>query len=377
MVDTRNWFKTLPHTRQRKLLASQRDGLKIKVNGQSLLNFSSNDYLGLSVNPQVCAAVHDAVNQHGLGSGASRLISGDDPLFHQFEQELAAWKGFESCLLVGSGMLANIGLMQILADRFTHVFADKLNHASLLDGVRLSGAKHLRYPHADLETLTQLLQQNTDDKRIIVSDGVFSMDGDAADVKELIQLAEDYDTLLVVDDAHGTGTLGEAGKGLIAGAGVAGHARLIEVGTLGKAFGSYGAYILGTEQMIEGLRQRMRTLIYSTALPVAVIAGAKEALGIIKIGALVHQLQDHVRYFLHHSKGLNLLPSISPIQPVMLGSDANALKASAALKEQGFFVPAIRPPTVAEGQSRLRITLSATHSQEEIKALTEALANCV
>lgn len=373
MADSRNWFKPVLKTRQRKLLASSRDGLWITVNGQKLLNFASNDYLGLSTNDVIKNAAIQTITTHGLGSGASRLVSGDDPIFHQLESELAQWKGFEACLLVGSGMLTNIGLLQALADRFTHIFADKLNHASLVDGARLSGAKVHRYAHLDDKKLAQLLQQQPVSKRIIVSDGVFSMDGDVADVKKLLQLAETYDALLVIDDAHGIGTVGNAGKGLIAQAGVSGHPRLIEVGTFGKAFGSYGAYVLGTRELIEGLRQNMRTLIYSTALPVAVFAGVRQSLDMIKQGELTKKLQENISFFLEHASCLALFPSKTAIQPVMLGSDESALAASEKLKELGYFVPAIRPPTVPEGQARLRITLSALHSQKDIQSLITAL----
>jgi 8-amino-7-oxononanoate synthase len=373
MVDTSNWFDVLSETRQRKLLASQRDGLWIEVQGQKLLNFASNDYLGLSTNPQVCTAAKTAIDTHGLGSGASRLVSGDAPLLHAFEREFAAWKGFEACLLLGSGMLANMGLLQALADRHTHIFSDKLNHASLVDGARLSGAKVHRYAHLDLNILEAQLQKHVAAKRIIVSDGVFSMDGDAVDVQALIGLAETYDAIVVIDDAHGTGTVGIDGKGLVGQAGLAGHARLLEVGTLGKAFAAYGAYILGTEEMVEGLRQRMRTLIYSTALPATVIAGAQAALHIIQSTDVVKTLQDNVSYFLEHTQHLKLLPSNTAIQPVLLGSDAQALAAAQMLREAGFFVPAIRPPTVPQGKSRLRITLSAAHSQQDIQALIQAL----
>jgi len=376
MVDSRNWFETLPETRQRKLLGSQRDALSIDIDGQRLLNFASNDYLGLSYHPQVREAVQRSIAKHGFGSGASRLVSGDAPEFHAFEQALAEWKGFEACLLVGSGMLANIGLLQTLADRHTHIYTDKLNHASLVDGARLSGAKVHRYGHLDTKLLKQLLENKTNNqgsRNIIVSDGVFSMDGDGADVSTLLQLAEEFDALLVIDDAHGTGTVGIGGKGLIQQASISGHSRLLEVGTLGKAFGAYGAYILGAHEMIEGLRQRMRTFIYSTALPVAVIAGAQEALNIIKQGDLVRKLQENVGFFIKNAKNLNILDSNTPIQPLMLGTDEQALNMAKQLRESGFFVPAIRPPTVPEGQSRLRITLSAEHSQQNISALIQAL----
>ncbi len=374
-MDTRNWFKTIPETRKRKLLASQRDGLWIEVDGQKLLNFASNDYLGLSTHPKVCAAAQDVIKQHGLGSGASRLVSGDDPTMHVLEQSLASWKGFEACLLMGSGMLANIGLIQALADRHTHIFADKLNHASLVDGTRLSGAKVHRFPHLNLQILEEMLQKSDAKKKLIVSDGVFSMDGDVADVAALLALADSYDALLLLDDAHGTGTLGEQGKGLLAQAGLAGHARLIEVGTLGKAFGSYGAYVLGTAEMIEGLRQHMRTLIFSTALPPSLYAGAQVALDLMQTTDVVKQLQNNITYFLAQAKNLPLMPSQTAIQPMLLGKDEDALDASNQLREQGYFVPAIRPPTVPEGSARLRLTLSAAHSQQDIQGMVKALAN--
>lgn len=379
MTHSRNWFPTLPPSRQRRLLASQRQGKMIVLDGQSYINFSSNDYLGLSAHPQLSAAAVASIQAHGFGSGASRLVSGDDAVFHAFEHQLAAWKGFESCLLMGSGMLANIGLLQAVVGRGGFVFADKLNHASLVDGARLSMAKVLRFAHLDTLALEKMLQTNQqnypDAKRVIVSDGVFSMDGDAADVAQLLRLADTYDALLIIDDAHGTGTMGNTGKGLIDVAGVAGHTRLLEVGTLGKSFGSYGAYILGCAEMVEGLRQRMRTFIYSTALPVAAIAAAQAALAEIQQGQWVAKLQDNVAFFLKGAQGLTLMPSLSPIQPVLLGSDEAALDMAQHLRAAGIFAPAIRPPTVPEGTSRVRLTLSAAHTRHDIQQLLDALAH--
>jgi len=344
----------------------------IHVDGRTLINFASNDYLGLSFHPAVCMGATGALAE-SVGSGASRLVSGDDPMLHRLEQKLAAWKGYEACLIVGSGMLANLGLLQALADRHCHCFSDKLNHASLVDGVRLSGAKAHRYTHLDTAQLEQQLQKHAADRRIIVSDGVFSMDGDCADVAELLSLAETYDTLLLIDDAHGTGTVGETGKGLSDMAGVAGHARLIEVGTFGKAFGSYGAFILATHELIEGLKQRQRTMIYSTALPVALIAAAETALAIIEKGNEVKQLQRNLHYFKAATADLAFMPSDTPIQPMMIGSDEKALSMAKSLADHGFFVPAIRPPTVPEGTARLRFTITAAHTEEQIDALIECL----
>jgi len=369
--DTRHWFDAIPKDRQRRFSASSQQGIHISLAGQSLINFASNDYLGLRNHPQVKKAAIAAIQKDGMGSGASRLISGDHPQLHQLEQELAAWKGYESCLIVGSGMLANIGLIQALANRHTHVFSDKLNHASLVDGVRLSGAQAHRFSHRSYEKLSISLETNTAEKRIIISDGIFSMDGDCADVSQLLYLAEKHDTLLLLDDAHGTGCIGEHYRGLTSH--IAGHERLIEVGTFGKAFGAYGAFILGTHELIEGLKQRLRTMIYSTALPAAMPAAMLTALRLIKTGDLQDKLQQNLQLFRNQTHHLNLLPSNTAIQALVVGEDAQALAASQALRDTGFFVPAIRPPTVPEGTSRLRITLSAAHSTEHVQQLCSSL----
>jgi len=346
------------------------------VDGARLLNFSSNDYLGLSFHPEVQSAAIRAIRDHGFGSGASRLVSGDDPALHDLEDALACWKGYEAALAPGSGMLANIGLLDALSERGTHLFCDKLNHASLVDGARLCrGAVH-RYAHLDMTGLERLLEQHHAPQRIIVSDGVFSMDGDCANIRTLIQLAEAHDALVVLDDAHGLGTMGPDGRGLVAEAGVQGHARLIETGTCGKALGAYGAFILGSSAIIEGLRQRLRTMIYSTALPPSAPAAALTALKVMRGENLPHRLQDKLQFFLQlaRQEKLPLMVSRTPVQPLVLGSDEAALRASSWLREQGFFVSAIRPPTVPEGTARLRITLSVAHEDEDIKRLVEALA---
>ncbi|MDQ6955838.1 MAG: 8-amino-7-oxononanoate synthase [Mariprofundaceae bacterium] len=369
--DSRQWFDSIPKDRQRRFAASSQQGIHITLTGQSLVNFASNDYLGLRSHPQIKEAAITAIQKDGMGSGASRLISGDHPQLHQLENELAAWKGYESCLVVGSGMLANIGLIQALADRHTHVFCDKLNHASLVDGVRLSGAKTHRFSHRDYNKLSTLLERNNAHKRIIVSDGVFSMDGDCADVAQLLSLAENHGTLLLLDDAHGIGCIGNNYRGLSSN--IAGHERLIEVGTFGKSFGGYGAFILGTDELIGGLKQRLRTMIYSTALPAAMPAAMLESLKLIQTGSLQKKLQDNLQLFHKQTLALKLLPSETAIQALIIGSDGDALAAAQTLRNAGFFVPAIRPPTVPEGTSRLRITLSAAHSSEQIENLTTAL----
>ncbi len=357
----------------RHFSASQCDGTYIRVAGHQLINFSSNDYLGLSFHPDLCKSAIRVIKSHGLGSGASRLVSGDDPILHVLEARLARWKGYESCLIVGSGMLANIGLLQALANRHTHIFADKLNHASLVDGARLSTAFTHRFEHLNTKQLDQLLCDHAAEKRIIVSDGIFSMDGDCADANRLAQLAEQHNTLLLIDDAHGIGTVGKEGRGLTAECDIAGHSRLVEVGTFGKAFGSYGAFILGAHELIDGLRQRLRTMIYSTALPVAVVAAADAALTLIMSGTVVQSLQDRLSYFRQQVTDLPMTGSVTAIQPLILGSNERALQAAATLCEAGFFVPAIRPPTVPFGTARLRITISAAHTHEQIDQLVNAL----
>jgi len=379
MPDSSNWFSPVTEVRHRSFLCSQRSDIWIEVHGTRLLNFASNDYLGLSFHPEVQRAAIETIRHDGFGSGASRLVSGDDPLLHELEDALVRWKGYEAALIVGSGMLANIGLLNALAERGTHLFCDKFNHASLVDGARLACGTIHRYAHLDLGGLERLLKKYHTSRRIIVSDGVFSMDGDCADIRALMQLAESYDALVVLDDSHGLGTAGPGGRGLAAEAGVQGHTRLIEVGTCGKALGAYGAFILGSSEMIEGLRQRCRTMIYSTALPPCVSSAALAALRVLQEENLSQKLQENVKLFLHLARqaDLPLVASCTPIQPLILGSDEAALQASSRLHEHGFFVSAIRPPTVPEGTARLRITVSAAHKAEHIKNLVKALVMTV
>jgi len=378
MPDSRNWFEPVASDRRRRIMPRlhRSDGVWVELDGNRLLNFASNDYLGLTAHAQVREAASQVLAVEGLGSGASRLISGDAPEWRTLERELAAWKGYESALLLGSGMLANMGLLDALADRHTQVYCDRLSHASLIDGARLCRGRLRRYRHLDMAQLAHMLADADAGRRIIVSDGVFSMDGDCADVRELITLAERFDAIVVLDDAHGTGVLGPGGRGLVAEAGLAGHPRLIEVGTLGKALGGYGAFVLGAQAVIDGLVQRLRTLIYSTALPPALAAAASCAVRLVREGGARKRLQANLAHFLEQAKRreLPLLPSVTPIQPLLIGDDAAALCAADQLRQAGFFVPAIRPPTVPEGTARLRITLSASHEREHIDGLIEALA---
>jgi len=359
---------------------SCRDGsIRLRIGDKNLINFSSNDYLGLACHAGVIKAATDQISREGLGSGASRFISGDSPELHKLETRLADWKGYEAALVVGSGYLANVGLIDALADRQTSLFCDRLNHASLVDGARLSRARVFRYAHRDMNRLETLLQRQPSVQRLIISDGVFSMDGDCAPVRRLLELAEQYDALLLIDDAHGTGVLGPEGRGLLAQCGISGHRRLLEVGTLGKAFGGYGAFILGTDEMIGELKQRLRTLIYSTALPPALPAAASAALQLIRQADLRDRLQGNINHFLRlvGNQVISLMPSSTAIQPLLVGTDRDAIQSSARLRHAGFFVPAIRPPTVPEGTARLRITLSAVHEPQHIEALVLALTEPV
>jgi len=372
MTDARNWFADVAENRRRRLLASRREGVMIHVDDQRLINFASNDYLGLSHHAAVCMGAQGACTD-AVGSGASRLVSGDHPMIHRLEEKLASWKGYEACLIVGSGMLANLGLLQALADRHTHIFSDRLNHASLVDGARLSGAHGHRFKHLDNGQLDTLLHKHPARRRIIVSDGIFSMDGDAADPVRLLKLAEIHETLLIIDDAHGIGCMGPDGKGISAVCNIEKQSRLIEVGTFGKTFGSYGAFILGNDEMIGGLRQRQRSMIYSTALPIALIAAAETSLLLIQRGEERQQLQQNLSLFKQQTAGFGFMQSDSPIQPLIIGSDQQALQMAAKLREAGFFVPAIRPPTVPEGTARLRFTITASHTAEQIEMLTDCL----
>jgi len=376
MPDASNWFAPVSGARRRVFPHGRRAGAHIVINGQQLLNFASNDYLGLAFHPDVVASAGCALRERGLGAGASRLVSGDDPALHALETELARWKGYPACLMLGSGMLANIGLMDALAGRNTQLFGDRLNHASLVDGARLARGQLRRYPHRDTATLARLLRRCGPARKVVASDGVFSMDGDCADVRALLHLAEDHDAIVVLDDAHGLGVLGPEGRGLTAETGCAGHPRLIEVGTCGKALGGYGAFILGPTAFIEGLRQRLRTMIYSTALPPAWPAATLTALEVLRRERLPERLNARVRYFLQAAQAaeLPLQASRTAIQPLILGNDQAALTAARALRERGFFVPAIRPPTVPEGTARLRITLSAAHEESWLDALVRALS---
>ncbi|HJX16794.1 MAG TPA: 8-amino-7-oxononanoate synthase [Acidiferrobacterales bacterium] len=361
--------------RIRRVLESPQ-GVEVRVDGENLLAFCSNDYLGLANNARVTAAFQNGAQRHGVGSGASHLVTGHSVAHHALEEELAAFVGAERVLLFSTGYMANLGVVSALLDRHATVFEDKLNHASLIDAARMSGARVQRYAHGDLTKLATQLDAKEGDG-LILTDGVFSMDGDVADVARMAALAQRYAAWLLVDDAHGLGVLGAHGRGTLERFGLRPQTPLILLGTLGKAFGTFGAFIAGDEDLVEYLIQRARPYIYTTALPPAVAEATRASLHIVReegwrrdvLNARIAQFRAGAAQL-----GLTLLDSPTPIQALILGEAHAAVAASEALRARGILVPAIRPPTVPAGSARLRITFSAQHSAQQVERLLAALA---
>jgi 8-amino-7-oxononanoate synthase len=361
--------------RTRRVLESPQ-GVEVRVDGENLLAFCSNDYLGLANDARVIAALQAGAQRYGAGSGASHLVTGHSVPHHALEAELAAFVGAERALLFSTGYMANLGVASALLDRHATVFEDKLNHASLIDAARLSGAPVQRYAHGDLARLEALLGAAAS-AGLILTDGVFSMDGDVADVVRLAGLAQRHAAWLLVDDAHGLGVLGAHGRGTLEHFGLRPQSPLILLGTLGKAFGTFGAFIAGDDELIEYLIQQARTYIYTTALPPAVAEATRASLRIVQeegwrrevLNARIAQFRAGARQLGH-----TLLDSSTPIQALILGEAQAAVAASEALRARGILVPAIRPPTVPAGSARLRITFSAQHSQQQVERLLAALA---
>ncbi|MFP5431371.1 MAG: 8-amino-7-oxononanoate synthase, partial [Gammaproteobacteria bacterium] len=319
-----------------------------------------------------------AAASYGVGSGASHLVCGHSAEHEALEQELAAFTGRERALLFSTGYMANTGIVQALVGRGDAVFEDRLNHASLIDGGLSSGAQFQRYRHNDVAHLAELLEKSPADRKLIVTDGVFSMDGDMAPLPELAALARVHDAWLMVDDAHGIGVLGEQGGGVAEHFGLGARDIPVLMGTLGKGVGSFGAFVAGDAVLIEYLINTARPYIYTTALPPAVAAASRASLAIIRQGeALRDKLHQLIRHFREGAigLGLDLMPSTTPIQPLLLGSNERALAWSAALERRGCLVGAIRPPTVPIGQARLRITLTAAHELADVDRLLQALAD--
>lgn len=352
-------------------------GAIVRLNGQSLVNFSTNDYLGLAADPRLTAAVRAALDDQGWGAGASPLISGHSNLHQQLEARLAAFEQAEAALLFPSGFAANAGTIAALVGAGDAVFTDRKNHASLLDGCRLSRADVKVYPHNDWQRLDRLLQRDSGhERRLIVTDSLFSMDGDVAPLSELAEVADRHGAMLMIDEAHATGVFGSAGRGVAEAQGVEERVP-IRVGTLSKAFGSHGGYVVGDGRLIEWLVNRARPYVFSTAAPAAVAAASLAALDIV-----IHEPQRRtslleaaarLRDRLVHL-GWNVGHSTSQIIPVIVGEAEAAVQLSTALREKGMFVPAIRPPTVPKGEACLRISLSSAHSSEMVDQLVDALA---
>jgi 8-amino-7-oxononanoate synthase len=360
--------------RQRRLLDSPQ-AEHIVVNGQRFLSFCSNDYLGLANRPELIAALQTAAQASGVGSGASNLISGHHRYHDELEKKLAKFVGLPAALLFSTGYMANIGVISALMGRNDAVFGDKLNHACLNEGALLSRAAFHRFPHNDVAALEQLLRVSTAKHKLIAVDAVFSMDGDIAPLADYLALCEQYDAYLYIDDAHGFGVLGRHGEGTL------NHCqlkspRIIMMATLGKAAGVAGAFVAGEQVVIDYLIQKANTYVYSTPAPPALSATLSAAVDVI---ACADDLRAHLRQlaaYLHanlHSKKWQLLPSTTPVQALIVGDNYAALALSEYLQTCGILVPAIRPPTVPTGSSRLRISLSATHSLDDIQTLITAL----
>ncbi len=356
--------------------------VEMTVDDKNIISFCSNDYLGLANHPQLKQATITAIKKFGVGSGAAHLISGHSSAHHQLEEELADFTGYPRAILFSTGYMANIGLCQALLDKNDSVFEDRLNHASLIDGGLISGAHFFRYLHNDVSSLekkimsaSKVANQNFS-KKLVLTDAVFSMDGDIADIPALSTLCQKTNSWLMIDDAHGFGTLGKTGKGSLQHFSLNQHDIPVYMATLGKAIGTAGAFIAGSEELIETIIQQARSYIYTTAMPAAIAEASRCSLKIIQTEPEhLANLNNNILYFRHccQQANITLENSQTAIQPLLIGGDEKALKISQQLFEKGFLLTAIRPPTVPAGTSRLRITLSAKHTKQHINQLIEAL----
>lgn len=367
-------------SRRRHTLYSPQ-GTEIILDGEHVTSFCSNDYLGLAGHPDVIQAFQNGLDAFGAGSGASHLVSGHLVPHHALEEELAAFTGRSRALVFSSGYMANVGVLTTLLGKGDAVFEDRLNHASLLDGGLFSGATFKRYAHGDAAALATKLAAGGGNRKLVVSDGVFSMDGDTAPLPELVAAAEREDAILMIDDAHGFGVLGERGGGLAAhwqerGVTIDEDSLPVLVGTFGKAFGLSGAFVAGSQELIETLIQFCRPYIYTTAFSPAMAEAIRASLKLVQKDRWRREyLGQLIQRFRHRCEdlGLNVLPSATPIQALVLGDVETTLRASQALLEAGLFVSAIRPPTVPEGTARLRVTFSAIHTADQFQKLLDGL----
>lgn len=369
-----------------RLLSLEREGLERKLSdtlpvagkpgfvirgGQTLLQLSSNDYLGLSQHPEIVEAMRNSlVTEYEAGAGASRLVTGNRALYRKLEEELADWQQCDASLVFANGYMANLGVISALVGRGDVVFSDRLNHASIVDGITLSRAEHARYRHNDMNHLRSLLHKHRDARRkLIVTDSIFSMDGDAAPLCELTELKREYGAMLMVDEAHSGGIYGPRGEGLCHS--IDAHRDVdVHMGTFSKAFGMYGAYVSGSSSLIRWLTNKARPLIYSTALPPSVIAGIRKALEIVQISGerrkSLAEASGVFRFDLR-AAGFEVRSGHSPIIPIMIGDNRTALRFSEKLEAEGIAAVAIRPPTVPEGTARIRCSVSAVHTLTDLR----------
>ncbi len=347
----------------------------LTADAQPVLAFCSNDYLGLASHPELVAAAEAGLRDHGLGGASSHLICGHHEEHHRLEERLALFTRRSGALFFSTGYMANVGVITALAGKGDTVFSDALNHASIIDGCRLSGAAVKVYPHCDTQTLESMLA-NTPGHKLVVTDGVFSMDGDIAPLGDLARLCRRHDALLIVDDAHGFGCVGPQGRGAVLEAGLDEEDVPLVIGTLGKAFGTSGAFVAGPALLLDYLVQKARSYIYTTAMPPALATASCASVDLVETQ---QERRDQLTRLINRFRaqattmGYALMPSATPIQPIMIGDAHEAVRLSKALERQGVLVTAIRPPTVPQGESRLRVTFSAAHTEEQLDQLLEAL----
>jgi 8-amino-7-oxononanoate synthase len=351
---------------------------ELVVDGKRVTSFCSNDYLGLANHPDVIAAMRRGAADYGVGSGAAHLITGHSSSHHRLEEALAEFTARSRALLFSTGYMANLGVISALLKSGDRLFEDRFNHASLVDAGQLTRAKMMRYQHADPDSLSIQLARSGEGQALIVTDGVFSMDGDLAPLPSMVELAYDHQAWLMVDDAHGLGVLGDEGGGILSHFNLDSNDVPILMGTLGKGFGTYGAFVAGSEELIETLIQHARSYIYTTAPPAALAEATLVSLALARqetwrrerLQALIARFRQSVQQI-----GLSLMDSITPIQPILAGSSQQAVLWSRQLEQQGVLVSAIRPPTVPQGSARLRITFSANHTDRQLDRLLDALAS--
>ena len=361
--------------RQRRQLDSPQQ-IEVVIDGKQFLSFCSNDYLGLANDARVCQAAKDAISNFGVGTGASQLISGYSSLHASLEELLSEFLGYQRCVLFSSGYLANLGVISALSSRHSLILQDRLNHASLIDAARNASGDLNRYQHRDIKHAQQIVHDSQSKSHLIVSDGVFSMEGSIAPIQQLHQLKRHPNDKLIIDDAHGIGVLGDNGKGSLEHLGIDTSKIDVLIGTFGKAFGGSGAFVLSDNDTIDYLIQKARTLIYTTAPPASLAAAATQSLNIIINEPERRQrLHENIEYFRHaiSETALELLDSITAIQTIIIGENKHALSFSKQLEQRGLLVLAIRPPTVPKNTARLRITLSSEHTQQQIDQLINAL----